>query len=120
LSQKDKKGRKKVDEENELEVQSENFDLGRSLEQYDQLVHQLYHGENGRIYEVINVFNDKKSGKFTSTARAVIPQGEIHDIPDEILAINGVNGTMEKVNLMATGSKNRVAFGSKRMSKTTG
>jgi hypothetical protein len=77
LSQKKKKGRKKIDEE----MEAENFNLGRSLEQYDQLVHQLYHCENGRIYEIINVFNDKKTGKFTSTARAVIPQGEVDDIP---------------------------------------
>jgi hypothetical protein len=38
----------------------------------------------------------------------VIPQGEVDEIPNEILAINGVNGTMEKVNLMATGRRNRV------------
>jgi hypothetical protein len=49
LNQKEKRVRKKVDEENELEVESENFDFGRSLEQYDQLFHQLHHGENGRI-----------------------------------------------------------------------
>jgi transposase InsO family protein len=103
-----KRGRPKRVIEEEKEIEITEFNIGRTLEQYDKLVHQCYYGENGQLYEVINVYSDKETGKFMSTARGIVPQGVVAMVENDKRSINGTDGTMEKVNLMLTGRRSRV------------
>jgi len=102
-----KNKRVKTLEEEEMVEES----ICTTLEQYDWLVHQLYNDlESAEQYEIINVYSDRISGAFMSTARPTLhtdllePEGEENY---QRKPINGTNGTLELVNLASRGQRTR-------------
>jgi hypothetical protein len=82
-----------------------------SLEQYDWLVHQLYNDpDTAQQYEIINVYNDKSTGTFMSTARPIVHTDLLEEAIEEEYqrrAINGTDGTLELVNLLSRGQRTK-------------
>ena len=82
-----------------------------SLEHYDWLVHQLYNNpDTAQQYEIINVYNDKTTGAFMSTARPILHTDLLEEAVEEEYqrrAINGTNGTFELVNLLSRGQRTK-------------
>ena len=83
--------------------------IGTSLEKYDWLVHQLYNDPvSAEQYEIVNVYNDKATGSFMSTARPTIHTDLLEAAGEELFQtrmINGADGTLELVNLLSRGQR---------------
>jgi len=104
---------RKVNRRNKTPEEEESIEesICTSLEQYDWLVHQLYNDpETAQQYEIINVYNDKATGAFMSTSQPVIHTDLLDEAIEEQYQrrpINGTNGTMELVNLLSRGQRNK-------------
>jgi len=99
--------RNKTPEDEEMIEES----ICTSLEQYDWLVHQLYNDPTtAQQYEIINVYNDKSTGAFMSTARPILYTDLLEEAVEEEYqrrAINGSDGTLELVNLLSRGQRTK-------------
>ena len=104
-NKKSKGNKREVDDK---AIEMDEFNIGRTLEQYDHLVNQFYENEEGDMFEIVNVFSDKSTGKFMSTAWKVIAPNNSDQMTKDIRIINGVDGTIERVNIMMTGKRVKV------------
>jgi hypothetical protein len=79
---------KKTPEEEEIVEEM----IGTSLEQYDWLVHQLYNDpDTAEQFEVVNVYNDKATGSFMSTARPTLHADLLEVVGEEIYQTRPIN-----------------------------
>jgi len=91
----------------DLEIEAQDYEENRTLEAYDHLVNQMYREpDTEKLYEIINVYCEKSTGTYMSTAIEVQPtdtQPNLNEDNKVTRQINGTNGTNELVNLMQTG-----------------
>jgi transposase InsO family protein len=88
----------------EMTEEQKEMDIEHTLETYDQYVHQNYYDpDTDELMEIINVYCDKETGAYMSTARVMNYDLGEPDFEIRTKRINGPDGTKYLVNLATTG-----------------
>jgi hypothetical protein len=95
----------------EITEEQKKMDIEHTLETYDQYVHQNYYDpDTDELMEIINVYCDKETGAYMSTARVMNYDLGEPDFELKTRRINGPDGTKYLVNLATTGRHGKNDF----------